>query len=147
LLQAEPQHGPDNTLVVGFNTGMGSGLYPLMSSWLPDLLALLRHGFVAVFSCANDYSDLTGELMVFHELLGANVILPPRRNPFKAATVVREDAREQCEWSCSSSFLYAVQGRAEGASPLPPAGDEALESALKKLAKRHKRTQVPSSVP
>jgi len=147
LLQAEPHHTPDSTLVVGFNTGMGSGLYPLMSSWLPDLLALLRHGFVAVFSCANDYSDLKGELMVFHELLRANVIVPPRLNPFKAATVVREDDREQCEWSCSSSFLYVVRGRTDGALPLPPPGDEALENALRKLAKKHKRTQVPSQVP
>ena len=147
LLDAEPRHTPDTTLVVGFNTGMGSGLYPLMSSWLPDLLAILRHGFVAIFSCANDYSDLKGELLVFHELLRANVVLPPRRNPFKAATVVREDERERCEWSCSSSFFYAVQGRTEGAPPLPPAGDGALEDALRKLAKKHKRTQTPTEVP
>lgn len=147
LLHAEPHHSAETTVAVGFNTGMGSGLYPLMNSWLPDLLALLRHQFVAIFSCANDYSDLNGELMVFRELLRANVIVPPQKNPFKAATVVREDAREKCEWSCSSSYIYAVCGRTQGAPALPPDGDQNLENALRKLAKRHKRTQEPSEVP
>lgn len=147
LLRAEPRHTADSALLVGFNTGMGSGLYPLMRSWLPDLLDLLRAGFVAVFTCANDYSDLKGELLVFSELLGAALVLPPRQNPFKAATVVREDQRDRCEWSCSSSFMYAVRGRVEGAQPLPPPGDAALEKALRELAKKHKRTQVPSTVP
>jgi hypothetical protein len=48
----------------------------------------VRRGFVALFTCANDYSDLRGELLV-HQLLASNVVLPPRRNPFKAARALR----------------------------------------------------------
>ncbi|KAL3902520.1 MAG: hypothetical protein SGPRY_012036, partial [Prymnesium sp.] len=138
-------HSPQLTPTLTLNTiGMGSGLYPLMSSWLPDLLSLLHCGMVAIFSCANDYSDLKGELKVW-QLLHANLILPPTPNPFKAATVVREDARERCEWSCSSCFVYAICGRTTDAPPM--ASDEELQSALRKLARKHKRTQTPSDVP
>jgi hypothetical protein len=148
LLTAEPYLSRDNALVVGFNTGMGSGLFPLMKSWLPDLLVLLRGGFVAIFSCANDYSDLRGELKVFHTMLRANVVLPPRRNPFKAATVVRESEAALCEWSCSSCYLYAVQGLTAGVPCLPDPGDEGkLRDQLRTLAKDHRRTQKPSPVP
>ena len=49
------------------------------------------------------------------------------------------------EWSCSSCFFYAVRGRTEGAPPLVEG--PALLSALKKLAKHHKKTQTPSEVP
>ena len=49
------------------------------------------------------------------------------------------------EWSCSSCFLYAVRGRTEGAPPLVEG--PTLRSALKKLAKQHKKTQTPSEVP
>ena len=34
LLARRPQLTAANTVCVGFNTGMGSGLYPLMQSWL-----------------------------------------------------------------------------------------------------------------
>ena len=34
LLAQRPQLTAANTMCVGFNTGMGSGLYPLMQSWL-----------------------------------------------------------------------------------------------------------------
>ena len=97
LFRHEPAHDPSSTVVVGFNTGMGNasagmakGGFALMQSWLPDLIAILRGGFVSVFTCANDYSDLRGEIAIWTELLQAEVVLPPRRSPFKAATVVRE---------------------------------------------------------
>lgn len=161
LLAAEPErYTPSDTLVVGFNTGMGSGLYALMRSWLPDLLALLRRGFVGIFSCANDYSDLKGEVSVFVQLLHAKLVLAPRPNPFKAATVVREndgddatgDGDERAppkgeEWSCSSCYVYAVQGRKPDAPALPPDAEAALQPALKKLAARLRATCTPSPVP
>ena len=34
LLAQRPHLTAANTVCVGFNTGMGSGLYPLMQSWL-----------------------------------------------------------------------------------------------------------------
>lgn len=149
LLAQRPQLTAANTVCVGFNTGMGSGLYPLMQSWLPDLTEMLRREMVCIFTCANDYSDLKGELLVF-QLLGAQLVLKPQRSPFKAATIVRAPSSEKSanggvEWSCSSCFLYAVRGRTEGAPPLVEG--PTLLSALKKLAKHHKKTQMPSEVP
>ena len=155
LLAKETFHTAESSIVVGFNTGMGNasegmakGGYALMQSWLPDLLAMLRLGLVSVFTCANDYSDLRGELSIF-QTLHAELILPPRRNPFKAATVVRESDAERCEWSCSSCFMYAVCGRQEGAPPLPKPGADLsdLRKALKKMAKKLSQTQTVSVVP
>lgn len=152
LFAAEPQHTAESTLVVGFNTGMGNaspgmakGGFPLMTSWLPDLIELLRRGIVAVFTCANDYSDLRGELAIFQSLLSAQLVLQPRHNPFKAATVVREGPAEICEWSCSSCYVYAVCGREEGARPLPPMAE--LLKSMRKLGKQLGRTQQASKVP
>ena len=147
LLTAEPTLAA-SSIVVGFNTGMGSGLEALMRSWLPDLLLLLRLGLPSVFTCANDYSDLRGELTVFKNLLGANVALRPQRNPFKAATIVREPGAEPGapgEWSCSSIYLYAVHGRRDDAPPLPEQAN--LEAVLGTLAQQLRETQTPSPVP
>ena len=115
---------------------------------LPDLVALLRLGLVAVFTCAIDYSDLRGELALF-QTLHAQLVLAPQRNPFKAATVVRESEAERCEWSCSSSYVYAVCGRADGAPPLPPPGAslDSLQKATRKIARKLAQTQKPSAVP
>ena len=79
-------------------------------------------------------------------------MLPPRKNAFKAATVVRESTDvEVCEWSCSSCYMYAVCGREEGAPALPAAGDstalEELKRSLRKLGKKLAQTQTPSAVP
>lgn len=128
--------------------GMAKGGYALMQSWLPDLIAMLRLGLVAIFTCANDYSDLRGELSIFNTL-HAELILPPQRNPFKAATVVRESDAAKCEWSCSSCFYYAVCGRADDAPPLPKPGADLgdLRKALKKMAKKLSQTQTVSAVP
>ena len=160
LLRAEPnRHSPEQSIVVGFNPGFGNcsdgmakGGFALMSSWLPDLCDILRLGLVAVFTCANDYSDLRGELALWQTLLHADLVLQAQRNPFKAATVVRESNElEVCEWSCSSSYVYAVCGREDGAPPLPSVGDKAAEEALKKemrkMAKKLAKSQAPSQVP
>ena len=178
LLRTEPHHTAEDTIVVGFNTGMGNtsagmakggfmlmqsgshdcmgmakGGFMLMQSWLPDLVDLLRVGFVAIFTCANDYSDLRGELAIFAQILRAELVLPPQRSPFKAATVVRESDAEKCEWSCSSCYLYAVCGRVDGAPPLPASsmpgaeGMAELVAKVKKAAKALARTQTVSSVP
>jgi hypothetical protein len=150
FLVSEPTIHSENAIIVGFNTGMGSGLWPLMLSWLPDLLAILRGGFIALFTCANDFSDLRGESLVW-ELLHARSLIAPQRNPFKAATIVHEpppEASGHPEWSCSSCFLYAVCGRDQGAPPLPaPGAERELEREVLKLACEHKRTQKPSPMP
>ena len=74
--------------------------------------------------------------------------LRPTRNPFKAATIVREpgvEAGAPGEWSCSSIFLYAVHGRRDDAPPLPQKGE--LEKMLGPLAQQLRETQTPSPVP
>ena len=166
LLRKEPRYTADDTIVVGFNPGFGNasagmarGGFALMQSWLPDLCALLENGFVGIFTCANDYSDLRGELAIFRQLLKAEFVLPPQKNPFKAATVVRESDDDACEWSCSSCYVYAVCNRVDGAAPLPPGSKAAtahvsggramdeLRETLKKLAKQLARTQTVSKVP
>jgi len=158
LLRQEPHHTAEDTIAVGFNTGMGNasagmsrGGFALARSWLPDLMALLSLGLVGIFTCANDYSDLRGEMAIFSQLLDATFVLPPRMSPFKAATVVRESDDEHCEWSCSSCYLYAICGRKEGAPPLPEAGSGAMEQQLvpklMKLAKGLAQTQTVSKVP
>ena len=86
-------------------------------------------------------------------MLHAQLVLPPRRNPFKAATVVRESDAERCEWSCSSCYLYAVCGQgtegAKAAPPLPPPGDPCteLKAELRRVAKKLAQTQTVSVVP
>jgi len=159
LLRKEPHHTAEDTIAVGFNTGMGNasagmkkGGFSLMKSWLPDLMALLEMGLVGIFTCANDYSDLRGEMAIFSQLLDASFVLPPCKSPFKAATIVRESNDVQaCEWSCSSCYVYAVRGRNEGAVALPEPGSEAMEQKLvpklMTLAKRLAQTQTVSPVP
>jgi hypothetical protein len=65
---------------------MGGGGGALARGWAPDLVEMLRRTDVpAVFTAANDYADLKGELAVF-KALGARFIVDPRVNPFKAFT-------------------------------------------------------------
>jgi len=97
------------TVVVGFNPGFGSGNAPLVASWTKDLLFLARHNVPVIFTQANDYSDLRGELMVMQGVVGAKFILPPLRNPFPMATTAHEPGRRET-WSCGNSFMYAWQG-------------------------------------
>lgn len=68
----------------------GAGFRALTKSWMPDLAAALDTGWPAVFTCANDYSDLAGETAIFEEVLPAQFVLTPRVSPFKAITVVRQ---------------------------------------------------------
>jgi hypothetical protein len=57
------------TVTTGFNTGMGGGGGALARAWSADLVDVLRRpGTPAVFTAANDYADLRGELAVFRAL-------------------------------------------------------------------------------
>ena len=114
-------------LVMGFNTGMGGGGGALARSWSADLVDVLRRpGVPAVFTAANDYADLRGELAVF-KALGARFILDPRSNPLRAYThtIAEGDGRAGIrsrpspagegaasgeKWSCANAFVYAVSG-------------------------------------
>ena len=105
--------GNSVTVLMGFNPGFGSGNAPLVASWTNDLLFLARHNVPVIFTQANDYSDLRGELMVIQGVIGAKFVLPPMRNPFPMATTAHEPGRRET-WSCGNSFVYAWQGYASG---------------------------------
>ena len=94
-------------------------------------VALLKTNLPAFFSCANDYSDLAGETAIMENILGANFLLRGRASPFKAVTMMTADEKKQTNkrkgkgrnnkdrgadqsWSCSSSFMYTVQGQRSG---------------------------------
>jgi len=64
----------------------------------------------AVFTCVNDYADLSGELSLWHQAFRARLVLPPQRNPFRAVTVAHAPGEESTTWYCANSFFYAVQG-------------------------------------
>ena len=108
---------PSHTAVIGFNTGCGAGFFELSWSWVPDLLAILRSGVPAVFTCANDYADLRGETALLKGL-GANFVLPAQENPWRAMTHVHEPGARDTRWSCSSSFLYGVRGFEDPSNPV-----------------------------
>ena len=134
-----------DTVICGFNTGFGSGVAKLMESWSLDLVALIRSRVPAIFTCANDYSDLAGESAIMGEILGANYLLQGVPSPFKAVTVMKaEDQSLSADrsWSCSSSFVYAVQGQ-RTAPPIPALGSMTSAPRIgKKIVALFKRKHV-----
>eukprot|EP00928_Gymnodinium_smaydae_P030350 TRINITY_DN22601_c0_g1_i1.p1 TRINITY_DN22601_c0_g1~~TRINITY_DN22601_c0_g1_i1.p1 ORF type:complete len:489 (-),score=57.02 TRINITY_DN22601_c0_g1_i1:60-1526(-) len=112
---------PENTLCVIFNGGFGnfvdSGRDELLWSWIPDLAFLGELGYLCVFTCANDYADLRGEVAVHTALLGSKFVVAPRKNPFSMATVYSGDANAMAsgaggkqEWFSGNSYLYVTCG-------------------------------------
>lgn len=103
-----------NTVIIGYNTGFGSFVgendYQLLLSWLPDLYAIADSGIPAIFTCANDYSDMNGEFAVQSRVVGAEMLLLPQQNPFSAASHLHEEGKQETAWSRASSFLYVIQG-------------------------------------
>ena len=118
---------PDNTVVIGFNPGFGSGFLQLMASWVSDLVTLMNLGLVVFFTCANDYGDLRGETLVLSEVVGPKYVLTPRQNPVCAMTTLHPPGGRETAWTRSSSFLYGIQGYREGATgPIIPRKDKSL---------------------
>ena len=78
----------ENTLFIGFNPGFGCGYEALLRSWCRDLIMLFNLGYKVVFTCANDYSDLRGETLVFEKVFQdrVNYFMPGQENPFRAVT-------------------------------------------------------------
>lgn len=94
------------TFVCGFNPGFGSGNVDMLTSWLRDLVYAARLRVPVIFTQANDYSDLRGELAVLTRIVGAKFILPPQKNPFHAATCAQDPgAAGGASWSCANSYM------------------------------------------
>lgn len=99
----------NRTMVIGFNPGFGSGSKELLESWCSDLKFLAAAQLPCFFTCANDYSDLRGEILVLQKLVGCQFIMKPKRNPFHMALTTM-DHENQALWSCGNSFVYAFKG-------------------------------------
>jgi len=68
FLDKDPILPLDSTIFIGYNPGFGSGYDLLLNSWCVDIGTLLNLGYPVVFTQANDYSDLRGELRVIDEI-------------------------------------------------------------------------------
>lgn len=105
---------PENTIIVGFNTGFGnfvdSNHFALLFSWLPDLYRIADSRIPAIFTCANDYADMNGEFAVQSRIIGADMLLLPQQNPFSCASHLHEEGQRDTAWSRGNSFLYAIRG-------------------------------------
>ncbi|KAF0704278.1 hypothetical protein AaE_015023 [Aphanomyces astaci] len=114
FLAGHPALTAHNSVLVGYNTGFGnfveSNRYDLLWSWLPDLVAIADSGIPSIFACANDYADLNGEFAIQSRVVGANMVLLPKDNPFSAASHLHEEGKKESAWSRANSFLYVIQG-------------------------------------
>jgi hypothetical protein len=112
-LQAHPcSPGATNetTIVVAYNSGMGSGDQKLQASWSTDVAFLLDQDILCLFTCANDYMDVPGEVRVMQQHQ-ARFMIAPCPCPFAAMTVlVPEGSQSHCTTQ-ANSFAYAVKGR------------------------------------
>ena len=110
----------ESTIFVGFNPGFGCGYDLLLKSWCKDLIMLFNLGYRVIFTCANDYSDLRGETLVFERIFEGkvNYFMEPEENPFRAVTHYTAEGRKEGSWSCGQTHLYGLQGWKEGAQPV-----------------------------
>lgn len=112
-----------STVCVGINTGFGNfenplpARYSLLKSWYSDLSFLTGLQIPLIFTCTNDYADLSGEVSLMRFVFGANFFIFPYENPFKfASTLVSDDSssrnisNDESSYSCGNSFVYGVQG-------------------------------------
>ena len=109
LLLNQNEKATRATIVIGFNPGFGSGNAPIVASWTKDLLTLSDTNVPIIFTQANDYSDLVGELLVLQQIVGSKFVMTPTRNAFPMATTAHEPGRRE-SWSCGNSFTYTIQG-------------------------------------
>jgi len=109
FLHKKPCLVSESTVLVGFNPGFGT--VPLVDSWVKDLEYILDSNLRCVFTQANDYSDLRGELVVLRSLFEAQFVLGPLKNPFHMAMTACEKDPYTSPWSCGNSYMYIVQGR------------------------------------
>eukprot|EP00755_Sulcionema_specki_P023280 Sspe_Gene.78535::Locus_49125_Transcript_1_1_Confidence_1.000_Length_1364::g.78535::m.78535 len=126
---------PANTIITGFNTGMGSGNETLMKAWCPDMLYLVKKNFLCVMTCTNTWSDLRGELTLCEGVYHASIKLPPSANPFKAASVLQDETPDPetgiKKWYSANHCVYAFQGQKEGTVLM---GEEEALRAISEVA-------------
>lgn len=126
-----------STVVVGVNCGFGNWENPLpvrfnlLMEWLPDLYFLTGTKIPLLFTCANDYADLSGEVAVMQHVMGSCFIVAPGRNPFSYASTLIPPGKDGkggdngSDYSCGNSFLYGVQSHDKSRRQKVAVGDVA----------------------
>jgi hypothetical protein len=121
------------TIVIVYNSGLGSGDNALRESWLPDVKYLLDLDIPCIFTCANDYMDVPGEVDVMRQAR-ANFLLQPCPNPFGAMTILVAEGEGNSECTTqANAYVYAVKGRdpvATGSAATTSASEASLHSQL-----------------
>ncbi len=82
LHEADAREPPNAAVLL--NSGVGTLLWPLVEPWLPTLALLLRLRCPTLLTCFNSH-EAEGEAQVLRPL-GANLILPSRRNALSFPT-------------------------------------------------------------
>lgn len=101
----------ENTLLIGFNPGFGSGYDKLLHSWARDIVMFLGLGYQLVFTQASDFSDLRGETAIWKHLFDdkAKVLIPSTDNKFRAATHYTDEGGNggtEGVWCCANTNFY-----------------------------------------
>jgi hypothetical protein len=94
-----------NTIFVGLNCGFGAGYLKLTTSWVLDLIKIMKFGYLSIFTYTNSWEDMKGETAIIEKLLGGNILIHKEENPFKSMTVYRNS---EDLWSCGNFGYYIV---------------------------------------
>ena len=98
--------------------------------------------YPAAFSCANDYADLKGEVLVQTKIIGARFMMKPMRNGYHAASHMGGEGEHSEEWFCANSFLYVVRGDCEERRD-PISLQLPVKERLKQLGERLEEANIP----
>ncbi len=87
-------------------------------SWLPDLYFLTGTKIPLIFTCANDFADVKGEVGVMTRILGANFVRAPKENEFGFASTLIPTAADAgkgqtADYSRGNSYWYCVQSHSK----------------------------------
>jgi len=154
-IKQHPLNDPSSTVFISYNAGFGnfadpeSGRFELLYSWLPSLEVMLNTGCPLVFTCANDYGDVRGEVATMN-LLEVRWLASARQNAVSFATTLvgegvqpgKESSSES--WSRGNSHWYAVQNSSELARSALLDG-KSSEATIRKLLLRHLAAHAPLS--
>lgn len=113
------------------------------------MIQLANLGIPTIFSQANDYSDLNGELQLLKRVVGVKFILTPTRNPYAMATVAQGRVNGKCGWSCGNSYMYAFQHLREDHAKLGlplELGGSSINKILKKISKELRIADIKGGV-
>jgi len=124
----------NNTIIIGLNTGFGSGYLKLTQSWIPDLTKLIKFGYYSIFSFTNDYEDMIGETTILEEFFKAKFIYTINDNSFKCMTTYQKENNKEI-YSCGNYGIYSIHGSPSKSifKEISNLSDEQISEAIKKI--------------